>query len=207
MVIAGAGGHALELIDVLENIYQPRYNVFTFYDQRPFQGLLMGKYPITNDFDVVRRCFIEDPRFTLAVGRPSARKNLFDRLEELGGELIGLKSHSATISTYSYSLQADILDNCWIGSHVQLGKGVLVNVGAQIHHEAKVGDFSVINPGVILLGACQVGQHSFIGAHATVLPGVKIGDRVTVGAGAVVIRDVPHGVTVVGVPGRVVNGN
>jgi serine acetyltransferase len=37
-----------------------------------------------------------------------------------------------------------------------------------------------------------------------VLPGAEIGERSVVGAGAVVLHSVPAGVTVVGIPARVI---
>jgi maltose O-acetyltransferase len=43
-----------------------------------------------------------------------------------------------------------------------------------------------------------------IGSGAVVIQGVRVGAGTTVGAGAVVVRDLPAGVTVVGVPARVV---
>ena len=43
-----------------------------------------------------------------------------------------------------------------------------------------------------------------IGAHATVLGDITIGENVKIGAGSVVVKDVPPNVTVVGIPGKVV---
>jgi acetyltransferase-like isoleucine patch superfamily enzyme len=42
-----------------------------------------------------------------------------------------------------------------------------------------------------------------VGAGAVIRQGIQIGDGAVVGAGAVVVKDVPPGVTVVGVPARV----
>jgi acetyltransferase-like isoleucine patch superfamily enzyme len=44
-----------------------------------------------------------------------------------------------------------------------------------------------------------------IGSSATILCGVTIGENAIIGAGAVVTKDVPPGVTVAGVPARLVN--
>jgi len=58
--------------------------------------------------------------------------------------------------------------------------------------------------GLDVLGRVTVGEGTFVGAGATILTDVKVGAWVMVGAGAVVTRDVPDGVTVVGVPARIV---
>jgi len=43
----------------------------------------------------------------------------------------------------------------------------------------------------------------FMGSRASIIPGKTVGSRAIVGAGAVVVRDVPAGVTVVGIPARI----
>ncbi len=50
----------------------------------------------------------------------------------------------------------------------------------------------------------EVGDNVFIGAGARVLGGIKVGNDAVIGANAVVIKDVPVGVTVVGVPAKIV---
>lgn len=49
-----------------------------------------------------------------------------------------------------------------------------------------------------------IGDNCYIGTGVTILGPVTIGNNFTIGAGAVVTKDVPNGVTVVGVPGRVI---
>jgi serine acetyltransferase len=54
----------------------------------------------------------------------------------------------------------------------------------------------------LLHGLVEAGVAAWVCAGATVLPRIKIGADSRVGAGAVVTRDVPDGVTVVGIPAR-----
>lgn len=199
MIIAGAGGHALEVLDILTH---HQISSIAVYGEEisPFWPSQHTSY---TQLDQVGMWLAQSPEFVLGVGSPTHRKKLFQAFSQRGGVLQPLRGPQAIISPSAKSHGADVLSGAFVGAHVQLGLGVLVNTGAQIHHEVRVGDFSVINPGAVLLGACQIGSECFIGAQATILPGVRIGDRVTIGAGAVIIRDVPPGVTVVGVPGRI----
>jgi hypothetical protein len=48
-----------------------------------------------------------------------------------------------------------------------------------------------------------IGAACLLGAHCVVLPGVRVGRAAVVGAGSLVNQDVPDGVTVAGVPARV----
>jgi sugar O-acyltransferase (sialic acid O-acetyltransferase NeuD family) len=83
-----------------------------------------------------------------------------------------------------------------------LGLSVIVNHGAVVDHDVKVGDFSHIAPLVALGGGSQVGRRSLVGSGASVLPGVRIGDDVIVGAGAVVRDHLEQPGVYAGVPAR-----
>ncbi len=199
MIIAGAGGHALEVLDILRPQGLPAVAVYG----EKITPLWPKSLPSFLDFVQVKEWLAEHPDFVLGVGAPSFRKKLYQEFTQLGGVHQALRGPQAVISPTASVEKADILTTSFIGAEVRLGVGVLVNAGAQIHHEVSIGDFSVINPGAVLLGACQLGEGCFIGAQATVLPGVKIGNNAIIGAGAVIIRDVPDQVTVVGVPGKI----
>lgn len=202
MIVAGAGGHALELLDILisqgmtENLY--------FFDGLNSISIFQDKYPVLKTMDQVRQKFLEDPRFILGTGNPKVRFKIYQDFSKIGGILFPVKGTGLVYSNFAINNDADIFNLCFIGAKTEIGKGSLINTGAQIHHEVKIGEFSEINPGAVLLGKVEVGSFCSIGANATILPKVKIGDNVIVGAGSVVTQDVPDGVTVVGVPGRII---
>ncbi|MBN7812939.1 acetyltransferase [Algoriphagus sp. H41] len=202
MLIAGAGGHALEVLDLLV-CAEPEAS-FVFLDELSRRALFQEKYPVIQSQEEVLEAFLSDPRFVLGTGKPAVRKRLYEKLRGLEGRHVGLRGTGSLISPSARCGEADILNFCFVGPNTQIGLGCLINTGAQIHHEVILGEFSEVNPGAIVLGAAQIGSFSSIGANATVLPKVKIGDRVTVGAGAVVTQDLPDGATAVGVPARVI---
>lgn len=200
MIVAGAGGHAIELLDILIN--EGKAEGIFFFDNVSNRNSLMN-FPVIKSWEEVRIAFKDDPRFILGTGNPKVRKMFFDRFSELGGKYSCIKGKGVVYSNFSESNEADIFNLCFIGANTKIGKGTLINTGAQVHHDVQIGEFSEINPGAVLLGACQVGDFCSVGANATILPKVKIGNNVIVGPGAVVTQDVPDGVTVMGVPGRI----
>lgn len=201
MIITGAGGHAIELLDVV--LAQDSAENLFFFDDLTELTALYG-YPVLKSLEEVLPHLQVDPRFCLGTGNPQMRKMFYEKFKALGGSHLSIKGKGIALSHFTKSNQADIFNLCFIGANTQIGKGTLINTGAQIHHDVIVGNFSEVNPGAVLLGAAQVGDFCSIGANATILPKVKIGNRVIVGAGSVVNRDVPDGVTVVGVPGRII---
>lgn len=201
MIVAGAGGHAIELLDILINNQQTRNLVF--YDDVSPAESIQG-FEVLKTIEEAQEFLKSYPEFILGTGNPTVRRMFYDKLTSLGGIHQSVKGKGIAYSKFTESNQADIFNLCFIGANTQIGKGSLINTGAQIHHDVKVGVFSEVNPCAVLLGACQIGDDCSIGANATILPRMKIGNNVIVGAGSVVTQDVPDGVTVVGVPGRIV---
>ena len=98
-----------------------------------------------------------------------------------------------------------------IGSCVFIDHGMGVVIG----ETAEVGDGCTIYQGVTLGGTTlyrgqkrhpTLGAGVVVGAGAKILGGFTVGDGARIGSNAVVVTEVPPGATVVGVPGRIVEG-
>jgi len=202
MLLIGAGGHALECFDILSKNYQ--YDFLEFYDEISGNSHFMKKYNIIKDQRDLEGHFEKDPRFVLAVGNPKLREYFYERFTNAGGQMVNLFGFQNTVSAFSEYATADVFNLCFLGSKVRIGKGSLVNTGAQIHSAVAVGEFCEISPKAVLSNSVQIGSNTRIGANATILPNISIGNHVVVGAGAVVTDDIPDHVLVVGVPGKII---
>jgi sugar O-acyltransferase (sialic acid O-acetyltransferase NeuD family) len=201
MLLIGAGGHALEALDIL---LACGITDIQIYDKNEAIVSFQRKYQVIHSEEEARKAISVDPRFVLGVGNPKLRQRLYDQLTRLGGEYYPLRGKENVLSPFASFAAADVFNHNFVGPNARIGKGCLINTGAQIHHEVVIGEFTEVSPRAVLLGGVQVGALSSIGANATILQQVKIGNNVIVGAGAVVTKDVPDGVTVVGIPARVV---
>jgi serine O-acetyltransferase len=84
--------------------------------------------------------------------------------------------------------------------------------GVVIGETSEIGDDCLLYQGVVLGGTSMekkkrhptLGNDVEMGAGSIALGAIMIGDGARIGASSVVIRSVPPGVTVVGIPGRVV---
>ncbi len=109
---------------------------------------------------------------------------------------------------------ARVLTGADIHPGAAMGKGVFIDhaTGVVIGETAIIGNNVSIFQGVTLGGVSTAKEkrhptimdNVVIGAHATVLGDIVIGENVKIGAGSVVVKDVPPNVTVVGIPGKVV---
>src|SRR5690606_18903995 len=148
MVIAGAGGHALELLDILIARHED-LNLY-FYDDINEPEYFRNKFPIIRTTKDLRNRLKEDSRFLLGVGGPKIRSDFYTLFRSCGGEFTTVKSNSSIISHYSDATLCDIFNFCFVGPEAEIGLGSLLNSGSQVHHEVKIGDFSEVNPGAIL---------------------------------------------------------
>lgn len=79
--------------------------------------------------------------------------------------------------------------NATIGKGCNISQGVTVGVSGRGEHR----------------GVPIIGDEVYIGVNAVIVGNITIGHRSVVGANSLVTKDVPEGVTVVGVPAKIVS--
>ena len=103
-----------------------------------------------------------------------------------------------------------ICGRCIIGRHAEFGPGfVLIHSDGVVINSSVKGGRDIKLEHAVTIGAERhespvLGDDVFVGAGAKIIGGIRIGSGVKVGANAVVLEDVPDGVTVAGIPARVV---
>ena len=202
MLIAGAGGHAKEVLDVLLENKIDKKSIYFFDDIISEPDTFLGEFQLLHTKSQIYECLGDEFQFCLGVGNPEIRKILYEKLNKIGGRYVGINSKSSFRSSKLTCKEFDSMMFAFISSTAEISEGVLVNAGAKIHHDVKIGRFSEISPSSVILGGAKVGDFCRIGSNSTILPGVEIGNNVIVGAGAVVTKNFTGPCLIHGVPAR-----
>ncbi len=112
---------------------------------------------------------------------------------------------------------ATVGKNCKISSHTFICEGVHIEDNCFIGHNvtfindkyprATNPDGSMQSEEDWVCVPTYVRKGASVGSSSTILCGVTIGEGAIIGAGSVVTKDVPPGVTVAGVPARVISSS
>jgi len=203
MIVAGAGGHAKDLLEIFTQLNQLE-NLYFFDDTGNSNQKLFDRFLVLNNLDAVKKVFEEtsDSGFVLGTGSPKLRFELMKKLVSAGGVLTSIQSPYARIGSFGTSIGAgaNLMTGAIVTNQVTMGIGCLVHHNVSIAHDNVIGDFVELLPGANISGNCVIGNFVVVGSNATILKGIQIGTNATIGAGAVVIHDVPAGATVAGVP-------
>ncbi|OXA79490.1 hexapeptide transferase [Flavobacterium columnare] len=203
MLIVGAKGFAKEVLEILHQ-NNSLENVVFFDNVNPdIEGNLYGIYPILKSFDEAKDFFeTQTNKFTIGIGNPILRKNLYKKFTELGGEFTSTISSYSQIGNYDVSIGigSNVLTNSIFSNSSKIGKGCIVYYGVTITHDCEIGNFVELSPNSTILGNVKIGDYSQIGSNATLLPKITIGKNVIVAAGSVVTKDIPDNCMVAGIP-------
>ncbi len=204
VIVIGGGGHAKVLVSTL--LLQHR-RVLGYVDLKPFLPSLLGIAHIGDD-DVIFHHRPDQVRLVNGVGSidsTTLHRTVYEKFRERQYTFETVVHPSAILAP---DLQIAEGVQVMAGGVVQpgsrLGANVIINTGARVDHDCSIDAHAHIAPGVTLSGNVHIGKGAHIGTGATIIQGIEVGAASIVGAGAVVVDDVPAGVTVVGVPARLV---
>lgn len=188
IAVYGAGGLGKEIRGLVED----RPSEFSF------AGYIDDMVIPTPAADIAK---VDD--IVIAIARPELRMSVFDKLKQNYPFSALIDSGVLVRPSVTIGKGSIICPGVRFTVDITVGSFVIINLNATIGHDVTIGRFASIMPGVNISGNVKIGVGAFIGSGATILQGLSIGSGAVVGAGAVVTKDVAPGVTVVGVPARV----
>lgn len=200
LVLIGAGGYAKSVLDSVDYY---NYRIKGFLDEFSQNEEHLG-YPIL--WHSLEEIVTPDKYcYFIAIGNSERRKIWYDRLKEKKLRLINVVDRSAIISP-----EAAIGTGCFFGklsivnSKSVIEDDCIVNTKALVEHGCTVHAHANLSTNSVINGDVIIGEGSFIGSSSVTIGQKIIGQWSTVGAGAVVIENVGDGITVAGVPAKVI---
>ena len=207
IVLVGAGGHALNVLDSLRP--NPDFEIIGMTDPRYAAGEMMSGCKILGDDCVLRSVFEGGVKYAFvsagSIGCTSLREKLYHQLKSTGFIIPSVIDHSSNIGS-----GVMIGEGTYVGKNAVISAGstveimVIINTGAVAEHGCYIGSFVHIGPGAVVCGDVKIGAGTHVGANAAVIQGVTIGEGSIIGAGSTVVHDVPGGVIAYGNPCKVV---
>jgi sugar O-acyltransferase (sialic acid O-acetyltransferase NeuD family) len=203
LLIVGAGGHGKVVAETAEAA--GGFRQIAFVDDRVAELNGSMRWPVIGTLSDTAGLLQSYCAAVVAIGDAELRLEILDRLA-MEGFALPVLCHPAAWVSPSASLGAGtvVFAQAVIQADAELGQGVIVNTSASIDHDCVLGDGVHVCPGANLGGGVRVGNGSWIGIGACVIQYVRIGENVTVAAGAAVIAGVGDGMTVGGVPARII---
>ena len=201
IVLVGAGGHAKVCIELLQAMGE---RVAWCVGGADSPDNCLGVPVLRGDENVTRLRSEGYTRLFVAIGSNRLRERLATLGVEQGFHLVNAISPTAVISPSArLGRGIAVMAGVVINAESVVDDLAIINTGATVDHDCRIGRAAHIAPQCALAGNVLVGRQSFLGVGCKVIPEIEIGDDVTVGAGGVVIADLQEGVTAVGVPARI----
>ncbi len=205
-VVIGGGGHAKVVIDALLQSKAATPVGIVDPDRKLWGKRVLGVPVLGNDQKIALAKRLGATAFVIGVGSVGdsrLRKKLFNAALAQGLSPLTVVHPSAVVANDAViGAGSVVFAGVKINPGAKIGRNVILNTGAIIEHDCRIGDHAHIAPAACLAGLVNVGAEAHVGARAVVKQGILIGKNAVVGAGAVVLRAVAPGTTVVGSPAR-----
>lgn len=206
VIILGAGGHAKVLIDAL---LASNVAIAGVVDTNPLLvGTSLLGIPLLGGDEIVGEYAPAEIMLVNGLGTVTLsdkRRQLYEQFKNRGYTFAQVIHPSVVISSDVVLAEGvQIMAGAVIQTGSRIGVNTIVNTSVSVDHDCIVGDHVHLAPGVTLSGGVTISHESHVGTGATLIQGVSVGEKSLIGAGSLVLKDVAAGITVMGVPARVV---
>lgn len=205
LAIYGAGGLGREVLELAQeiNTTESRWDALCLIDDNPRVEQLRG-YPVIP----LTALTPDHYEIVIAVGEPSLRRKLAQKVSDNGFRLATLVHPSARLSPSCTLGEGCVISyGAFISCDTVISRNVHLQPNASLGHDCHIGQDSIISSYANLAGKCTVGERVFIGMNAVIRETTSVGDDTIVSMGAAVFNDIAPAMIVMGNPARAIRPN
>ncbi len=206
IVIYGAGGLGREVLWMIKNInkHKETWNVLGFivdYEEAwggEVAGLkVLGGSQWVEDYN--KELFV-----TCAIGKSSVRKLIYEKVSQMEHVQLATLIDPAVRVDESVQVGEGSIICCRtvITVDINIGKGVLLNTGASVGHDAIIGDYCTMLTNAMASGNTFLGEGCEIGSGAFILQGIKVCPGTVVAPVSSVLNNITEAGIYAGNPAR-----
>lgn len=200
--VLGASGHGKVVADAA---LLSGWDSVVFYDDAWPNVKAVGPWSVEGKAEDLCRNSNKVDASIVAIGNNQIRLEKLQLLIDNNVVIATVTHPNAIVSQYAtIGVGTVVFAGSVLNAFVKVGDGCIINTGAIVDHDCIIADGVHVSPGAQLGGAVRVGRGSWVGLGASVKQCVCIGELATIGMGAAVVNDVDGGLTVVGIPAKII---
>ena len=206
LYLCGAGNLEGVRLALVVNREQARWEQIVLLDDDPDKhGQSILGVEITGPFALMETADVGSSEVVNLITRSSVKRWLaWSKIKQYGLPFATLIHPTVDTEGADLGLGVTAYQNSVIGPGAVVMDGSVIFMGAIAGHGCCLGRCCILAPNACVNSRVKLGDGIYVGTSAAVMPEMNVGAWATIGACSAVIRDVPVGVTVVGVPAKIV---
>jgi len=203
IVVLGSGSQGEITSDLCNDM---GLRLLGFLDDTKAPGTQVNGLPVLGGFSLAWEGSLrEDVAFSVALGDPFARSQIFERIISAGGEAATIIHPKSFVSPSATIGEGVVISPfCYIKAGARIGRFCLLEFGCSVGVGNNIGEGVFMGPSCQLNAGVTIGEKSFLGTGTIVIPRRTIGVGAVLGAGSTVTEDIPSNKVAVGSPARVI---
>lgn len=143
--------------------------------------------PVVGAIQDLARLRKEYTHLVVTIGDNHLREQIYRQAEELDFAFPNVVARSAYVSPFArLGWGCILLNNAVVQNGVQVGNGVILNAGAEAHHDCTIDDFALIYTNSVIRTGATVGKRAKIGSTVTVSNFAAVPEDAVIPDGSVV---------------------
>ena len=205
IILLGSGGHAMIVLDILEEMR--KFDIIGVVTKDALNNKTFMGYKILGNDDVLSELYQQGiKKIAIGIGgfkNNSLRKKVFLKIKKMGFHAITAIHPRAIISkTVNIGEGSVIFPGVVINSSTKIGDNVIIATGSTVDHNTIIGNHVLISAGVTVGADNIINEEALLALGSKVVSGITIGSDVLIGAGAVVVKDCLTPGIYLGIPAR-----